>query len=192
MRARTLLSLPAITTAAVSMSILGPVVGAHAAGPDFAATSRVAAVASTTGPAANSETPVPTAAEIAYCMQEAHLTSCLVAFRDATAATTQAQILFPTSLHNGAGDAFRHCYWSAQMTIHLGRDAAKTFGELHEVDPLQPAVEAQMDLRNDNAGRVVGLLAYPAFPALRMCAGLASAGYLWTVVDGKLVTPRWP
>jgi hypothetical protein len=36
------------------------------------------------------------------------------------------------SLHNGSGDAFRHCYWSALLARDIGPDAALEFTSAHE------------------------------------------------------------
>ena len=40
--------------------------------------------------------------------------------------------------HNNAADAFRHCYWSARMALHMGQSMAKGFGDRHEMTPGQP------------------------------------------------------
>jgi RHS repeat-associated protein len=36
------------------------------------------------------------------------------------------------SVHNGAADAFRHCFWSCTMTRYLGESVAETVGDEHE------------------------------------------------------------
>ena len=62
---------------------------------------------------------------------------------------------------NDDGDAFRHCYWSARMTIDLGliRAAgaliAEGFGDRHEAFT-EEADEKRMDLTNNAHGRRVG------------------------------------
>jgi hypothetical protein len=174
-----LLGVPAVAGAAMCLSISTPLGAAHAAKQTVVSTSSA-------GPSVEPPTP----AEIAYCVQSGHLLNCLSSFRDASEALAQALRLFPSSLHNGAGDAFMNCFWSAQMTMHLGLPVARGFDERHEMDPTQPAVEAQMDLQNDSTGRIVGYTAASVSSAKTSCAGLARAGYLWTVVDGKLVPPR--
>ncbi|MGQ0573359.1 MAG: DUF6973 domain-containing protein [Pseudonocardia sp.] len=79
---------------------------------------------------------------------------CSTARDAASTAATRAQELHPTSLHNGRGDAFRHCYWNALMTRHIGRDqAAKVANNHEELADGQPAAEREMDLFNNAFGR---------------------------------------
>lgn len=73
---------------------------------------------------------------------------------DANKALTTAQSKFPSSeLHNGRGDAFRHCYWNALMAKHEGDALAKEFADAHEENTDQPADEKKMDLHNNSVGR---------------------------------------
>ena len=37
-----------------------------------------------------------------------------------------------SKLHNGNGDAFRHCLWNYGMAIDVGQDFAKKWGDAHE------------------------------------------------------------
>ncbi|WP_431831220.1 DUF6973 domain-containing protein [Corynebacterium pseudodiphtheriticum] len=54
--------------------------------------------------------------------------------------------------------AFRHCYWSGLMTLHLSEDAALRIAHNHEdVWPNDPG-EAEMDVFNNAAGRAIGLM----------------------------------
>lgn len=51
--------------------------------------------------------------------------NCLAAKDAADQADSEAKANVPAywtekSLHNGLGDAFRHCYWNALMTIRIG------------------------------------------------------------------------
>lgn len=73
---------------------------------------------------------------------------------DANKALTTAQSKFPSSeLHNGRGDAFRHCYWNAPMARHEGQELAKEFATAHEESAGQPPEEKAMDLHNNEVGR---------------------------------------
>ena len=82
---------------------------------------------------------------------------------------------FPQSeLHNGKGDAFRHCVWSALMRTRISsgyhllvagevgatfiyRDYAYLIGYLHEsLDTDQPHIEYAMDMNNNNIGLSIG------------------------------------
>lgn len=45
------------------------------------------------------------------------------------------------TLHNGSGDAFRHCFWSAMNARDEGKDLAKQFGDAHEDWAGNPANE---------------------------------------------------
>lgn len=59
-------------------------------------------------------------------------------------------------LHNGAGDAFRHCYWSALLARDIGPDAALEFTTAHEMKPGLPQEEIEMDLVNNRLGIEIG------------------------------------
>ncbi|CAG8567779.1 6652_t:CDS:2 [Rhizophagus irregularis] len=51
-------------------------------------------------------------------------------------ALANAQNNFPEStLHNGSGDAYRHCYWSGLLTFEFDVSGAKGFGDRHEDYP---------------------------------------------------------
>lgn len=58
--------------------------------------------------------------------------------------------------HNGKGDAFKHAYWSCEMTQEIGGANAKNIADAHEDNPRQPAQEYDMDIRNNTVGRVIG------------------------------------
>ncbi|MCM5682258.1 hypothetical protein M8A51_22240 [Schlegelella sp. S2-27] len=60
------------------------------------------------------------------------------------------------SLHNGAGDAFRHCYWNALLARDLGKGNAIAFSTAHEGFPNNPAGERDMDLHNNSVGSEIG------------------------------------
>lgn len=60
------------------------------------------------------------------------------------------------SLHNGSGDAFRHCFWSAMNARDQGKELAKQFGDAHEDFVGNPPNEKTMDLHNNNVGYEIG------------------------------------
>lgn len=66
-------------------------------------------------------------------------------------------------LHNGYGDAVRHCFWSALNQKNTGDNLypyAKLYGDAHEDNPNQPIDEKNMDLHNNNAGYKIGKQAF--------------------------------
>jgi RHS repeat-associated protein len=84
---------------------------------------------------------------------------CRLVRKLADDATREAIHRFPDSVHNGPGDAFRHCMWSGQMTVHLGSRDAKGFADRHERGNLQagsPPAESRMDQFNNARGRAIG------------------------------------
>ncbi|RPB03962.1 hypothetical protein L873DRAFT_1799943 [Choiromyces venosus 120613-1] len=99
----------------------------------------------------------PNAAEIRYCIWPPNVNFCFRAYAHGDEAINAARNSFPANtLHNGKGDAFRHCYWCARMTIDMGKDVAKIFGDLHEEGDDNPAAERDMDLTNNATGRQYG------------------------------------
>ncbi|XP_070560500.1 uncharacterized protein [Ptychodera flava] len=67
-----------------------------------------------------------------------------------------AQSLFPNSVHNGEGDAFRHALWMYRVTKTYGAGVAKDFGDAHERSSVNPLNERLMDLYNNEVGRCLG------------------------------------
>ncbi|KAI9674534.1 MAG: hypothetical protein M1817_001872 [Caeruleum heppii] len=130
---------------------------------DFMALFAIAATASAVAlPAANDNSgqllPRQSDLERNFCLNPFNIPNCLAVKGHADEALARAQSMFPTSLHNGVGDAFRHCYWNARMTIDLSVDTAQTFANLHEDGAAgQPAEERSMDLSNNNSGRAIGV-----------------------------------
>ena len=62
-------------------------------------------------------------------------------------------------LHNGFGDAYRHCLWSCWMTRKIGRARAQVVGDNHEASGNrngQPHAEFVMDSYNNRQGRICG------------------------------------
>lgn len=127
-------------------------------------------------------------AEFSFCKWPSRWSICNTAFQDSNTASAAAQNLFPGSLHNGKGDAFRHCYWSALMTIHMGRATAAGFGDRHEESPGQPNIEYVMDQRNNAIGRDhVGQYTSSPQVAKTGCRNRANNAKLWWIVKGRLV-----
>jgi hypothetical protein len=82
---------------------------------------------------------------------------------NAEVALTEAQKRFgAATLHNGSGDAFRHCFWSAMNARDQGKDIAKQFGDAHEDWGGNPPAEKTMDLHNNGVGYGIGALAFGA------------------------------
>lgn len=117
-----------------------------------------------------------------WCKRSAsNLDKCLKAKSAADIALARAKDLFPAnSLHNGKGDAFRHCYWSARMTIAMGVKEAKGFGDRHEAGSPN-ARETSMDLRNNLTGRSVGRTEKTNKKSENKCKSLADKGKLVTI-----------
>lgn len=124
--------------------------------------------------------------EMLTCIALVNVVGCGIANQAATTASTEAQNRFPgaTSLHNGKGDAFRHCSWNALMAMRIGADAAERIATNHETVAQGPADETSMDLYNNAQGRFLG----SAFAssgdeasALTQCAIWASIGFLSTL-----------
>lgn len=107
-------------------------------------------------------------------------------------ALREAQERYPGSgLHNGEGDAWRHCYWMCLMARNfwVGPDKARSIGRCHENAGDrngQPAGERDMDLHNNDVGISVGS-ARPK-PSREGCA----TGCDEAVKDGRLITSPGP
>lgn len=77
---------------------------------------------------------------------------------NAQKAIWKAEELFPNSLYNGKGDAFRHAYFNGLNAILLGNTLAESLATAHE-DRTAPVgysnyyKEKQMDLFNNQIGR---------------------------------------
>ena len=79
---------------------------------------------------------------------------------------TKARFGLKDPLHNNAADAYRHANWSFRMARALGVDAAKAFGDAHEISAVNPSGERIMDLYNNFVGRQMATMpAYRSLPA---------------------------
>jgi hypothetical protein len=68
----------------------------------------------------------------------------------------KAESLYPNSLYNGIGDAFRHAYFNALNVIDLGESQAEALATAHEDRPFtypNNFKERDMDLFNNKVGR---------------------------------------
>ncbi len=86
--------------------------------------------------------------------------------------------------HNGQGDAFRHCYWSALLARDLGADNARAFTTAHEAYSANPPRERAMDLHNNAAGVTIGSTHTEASDAIlaALCEGALHGGVLMTTL----------
>lgn len=102
----------------------------------------------------------PDRGEKGWCALPWRWTKCLDANGLATRALNAAQRKFSRAgLEDGRGDAFRHCYWSAMMTVKWDRSEAKGFGDRHESANRrngQRASAERMDKHNNSWGREWG------------------------------------
>ncbi|MEM7665672.1 MAG: hypothetical protein AAF250_07415 [Pseudomonadota bacterium] len=73
-----------------------------------------------------------------------------------TAVAETVRLFARNGLHNGKGDAFRHCYWSALLARDLGADNARSFTTAHENYSGNPPKERAMDLHNNGVGIGIG------------------------------------
>ncbi|CAG8669258.1 8740_t:CDS:1 [Ambispora gerdemannii] len=95
-------------------------------------------------------------AEKKWCLNPFHTLDCVTAKDLADEALKSAQDNFSNDqLHNGPGDAYRHCYWSGLLTFEFGESEAKGFGDRHEDFPENPSGEKAMDLHNNGVGRTI-------------------------------------
>lgn len=88
------------------------------------------------------------------------------------------------SLHNGVGDAFRHCIWAGAIANRVGYDAAYTQVIVHEDLSSDPISEVSMDIANDLTGLEIGIRSHDEGGddtwgwIMTECASLADAGEL--------------
>jgi len=122
------------------------------------------------------------AVEKAACVIHVDLLSCNRAASDASLASSSAANIFAAStLHNGQGDAFRHCFWNALMTKSIGVNGAMKIASNHENVRNGPANEKSMDLANNLTGRNVGLSSGGQSQSHSICNTKARTGQLVTL-----------
>ncbi len=111
-------------------------------------------------------------------------------------ALSTAQRKFPRNeLHNGKGDAFRHCYWSCIMSLRMGVDQAKSVGDTHEeygAKAGQAKKEEIMDLHNNQKGRNCSLSSKIKNDCENNCQDSRDDGGLWFIDrdSGALTTSQ--
>lgn len=125
---------------------------------------------------------VQSAPELLNCVYRFGVVKCQKAFEDASTASDGAAAWFPAiSLHNGAGDAFRHCWWSGLMYRHLGQGPATGIAEDHEAFNPSTEEEYLMDTYNNMKGRVSGLNSSTDYGSRNICLDWARNGGLVTI-----------
>lgn len=80
--------------------------------------------------------------------------------------------------HNDAGDAFRHCYWSALLCRDLGYMGALRYTTAHESFSGNPPLEKAMDLHNNSIGLRIGQAGGPDQIINNRCAEAMRSGEL--------------
>ena len=103
-----------------------------------------------------------------------HLFKAKKAFRITTEARQQTHLIrqknqLDTFPHGGTIDAFRHTFWMASLTQHIGARAARRLGKAHERGNyrafrkgktedgvLQDATAVELDLYNNEQGIAIG------------------------------------
>lgn len=120
-------------------------------------------------------------AEASWCGDRSRQPLCFRAYLiHAIHARSSTNSLFGDKAHNNAADAYRHCYWSARMTLDFGAAQAEGFGDRHEDVPhhRQPAAERNMDLTNNHHGRKAGQLVSTDEEASALCQDWSQDGTL--------------
>ncbi|MDO4821264.1 MAG: hypothetical protein Q4A03_04405 [Rothia sp. (in: high G+C Gram-positive bacteria)] len=116
------------------------------------------------------------------CGLYANPINCYTGFIDSKTARDTAVELYPEeSLHNGEGDAFRHCYWNALMYLHFGNPDAETIANNHESVADGPEEETAMDLHNNAVGREIGRRVGTEDDAKQGCQDAVGSGELQVI-----------
>lgn len=92
-------------------------------------------------------------AEMQACLRSIGAYKCGQARLNVNAAINMAKAYYPSSTHNGKGDAFRHSYWNALMCKSIGCSNAKIVADNHERYNPGPQKEHDMDYYNNQKGR---------------------------------------
>lgn len=104
--------------------------------------------------------------------------NCILTYHSTSRANSWAKSQTSAGAHNGPQDALRHAMWSADMTLTIGINWARAFGDAHETTSVDPS-ETRMDLYNNAVGRSIGAMSGMTFSGL----GVAVAD-AWA--DGRL------
>ena len=122
-------------------------------------------------------------AETSWCRARSRQPLCFRAYLiHAIDARSSTKSLLGDKTHNNAADAYRHCYWSARMTLDFGAAHAEGFGDRHEdvSSHAQPPAERNMDLTNNRHGRKAGQLVSTGEAASAFCQDWSQDGTLQT------------
>lgn len=127
----------------------------------------------------------PQASEVFACVGDPE--GCWAAQDAANWALGTALWLYPAeTLEDGAGDAFRHCSWSAALTQRVGGQRAEAITTRHEYASTPSSLSARvMDLGNKMIGREVGAQANDEGGSdtwgwiIQRCSALQDAGVLY-------------
>lgn len=79
----------------------------------------------------------------------------------ASKAFDKANELYPTSTHNGRGDAFRHAFWNGLCALTLAGNLGEQLTTAHENKPSRYPFnykETEMDLYNNERGRQIAIM----------------------------------
>lgn len=99
----------------------------------------------------------PNGSEVSWCLRNpGYCAGSLYLTRKAWDKTIEIFQGFSETFHNDAADAFRHCYWSATLTLAYGCDVAKDVTDAHESATNNPLGEVIMDQWNNAVGRSIG------------------------------------
>ena len=90
--------------------------------------------------------------------------------------------------HNNEGDAFKHCYSQAELTLFLGETIAKLIGDKHEDNPDNPLKEKEMDLHNNIVGREIGKSVKQPFWIFTEWQDKVAEKIMQAMAEGKLIT----
>ena len=106
-------------------------------------------------------------------------------YNDAQTALSEAQYYYNSNtLYQGNGDAFRHAYWNALMTKHIGSWMAYLFATAHE-STTPDGIDKTMDLNNNEIGRNIGI--YYSWSVLESTVmTYVNNGWLYRIVNGQL------
>ncbi|MEU4268207.1 DNRLRE domain-containing protein [Streptomyces sp. NPDC026092] len=129
-----------------------------------------------------------TGSEKWYCLTNP--IDCTWVKSSATVALEQAEKWYARStLYQGIGDAFRHCYWNARMEIRLSTDDTYEFATRHESD--SSGKDREMDMKNNSVGRGIGRSKTGQQNAVTKardaCRAAQRNGSLWILRSGSLV-----
>lgn len=92
--------------------------------------------------------------------------------------------------YNNEGDAFKHCMFQAELTFWFGERIAKFFGDLHEDKPDNPPKEKEMDLHNNQWGRIIGdsYRVFKNYFRLRYTYNQIAENIMLAMRNGELIT----